>query len=124
MHSPSLRDWRRFVADGRLSTTSTYHDSQPYGATIADNEDVGRIPVGLPGEASASYPFMAYFEVLARYAVGFDVSALELIRGGWGWMLGHGPRDDVGDDRRRRLGSARGRTRRTTTAGRAAPLRH
>src|SRR5262249_30809970 len=68
----------------------TYHDSQPYGATIADNDTWDGYPWGFQA-SQRSYPFMAYFEVLARYAVGFDVSALELIRREWGWMLEHGP---------------------------------
>jgi len=68
----------------------TYHDSQPYGATIADNETWDGYPWGFQA-SRRSYPFMAYFEVLARYAAGFDISALELIRREWGWMLEHGP---------------------------------
>jgi hypothetical protein len=68
----------------------TYHDSQPYGATIADNETWDGYPWGFQASQRA-YPFMSYFEVLARYAVGFDASALELIRREWGWMLEKGP---------------------------------
>jgi hypothetical protein len=68
----------------------TYHDSQPYGATIADNDTWDGYPWGFQA-SQRSYPFMTYFEVLARYTVGFDVSALELIRREWGWMLEHGP---------------------------------
>ena len=42
-----------------------------------------------------AYPFVSYFEVLARFATGDDARALELVRREWGWMLdpargGHG----------------------------------
>jgi Bacterial alpha-L-rhamnosidase C-terminal domain/Bacterial alpha-L-rhamnosidase 6 hairpin glycosidase domain len=68
----------------------TYHDNEPYGATIADNETWDGYPWGFQA-GQRSYPFMSYFEVLARYAVGFDASALDLIRREWGDMLAHGP---------------------------------
>jgi hypothetical protein len=38
------------------------------------------------------YPFISYFEVVARFAARLDASALALIRLEWGWMLEHGPR--------------------------------
>ncbi len=68
----------------------TYHDSQPYGATIADNESWDGYPWGFQA-GQRVYPFISYFEVLARYAVGFDASALDLIRREWGGMLASGP---------------------------------
>ncbi len=37
------------------------------------------------------YPFISYFDVLARYAAGADDSALDLIRKTWGYMLVSGP---------------------------------
>ncbi len=37
------------------------------------------------------YPFIGYFDVLARYAAGADDSALDLIRREWGYMLANGP---------------------------------
>jgi len=76
----------------------TWHDNEPYGATIADNDAWDGYPWG--DQASQRvYPFMSYFEVLARYAVGFDQSALDLIEREWGNMLAHGPGtmwEDVG----------------------------
>jgi hypothetical protein len=35
---------------------------------------------------------MGYFELLARFETGLDVSALNLIRREWGYMLANGPR--------------------------------
>ncbi len=68
----------------------TYHDNSPYGATIADNNAWDSDPWG--DQASQRiYPFMSYFEVLARFQVGFSASALNLIRIEWGNMLAHSP---------------------------------
>ena len=39
------------------------------------------------------YPFISFFEALARYEAGLGESALELVRRGWGYMLRAGPRD-------------------------------
>jgi hypothetical protein len=68
----------------------TYHDSQPYGSTIADDDVWDGYPWGDQASQRA-YPFISYFEVLARYAVGFDASALDLIRREWGDMAGDSP---------------------------------
>jgi hypothetical protein len=68
----------------------TWHDSQPYGSTIADNETWDGYPWG-DQASQRSYPFISYFEVLARYEVGFDRSALDLIRREWGHMVDHPP---------------------------------
>jgi Bacterial alpha-L-rhamnosidase 6 hairpin glycosidase domain/Bacterial alpha-L-rhamnosidase C-terminal domain len=68
----------------------SWHDSEPYGATIADNDTWDGYPWG--DQASQRvYPFMSYFEVLARYADGFDASALNLIEREWGNMIEKGP---------------------------------
>jgi hypothetical protein len=68
----------------------SYHDSGPYGATIADNDAWDGPPWG--DQASQRvYPFMSYYEVLARFAVGFDASALQLIRREWGNMASQSP---------------------------------
>ena len=37
------------------------------------------------------YPFISYFEVLARFEASEDANALDLIRREWGYMLSHGP---------------------------------
>src|SRR5207247_1612662 len=44
------------------------------------------------------YPFISYFEVLARYASGLDDSALELIRREWGYMLANGDHRGIWKD--------------------------
>ncbi len=41
------------------------------------------------------YPFISYFEVIARYQIGLDPSALTLIRREWGYMLANGPRSTM-----------------------------
>jgi len=63
----------------------SYHDNGPFGPTIADTDVWDGFPWG--DQASQRvYPFMSYYEVLARYAVGFDTSGLGLIRREWGNM--------------------------------------
>ena len=45
-----------------------------------------------PNDATSRiYPFIGYFDVLARYAAGADASALDLIRREWGSMVSNGP---------------------------------
>lgn len=75
----------------------SYHDSEPYGATIADNDTWDGYPWGFQASQRV-YPFMSYFEVLARYAVGFDDSALNLIEREWGNMVEHGPMSTMWED--------------------------
>jgi hypothetical protein len=75
----------------------TYHDSQPYGATIADNDTWSSPAWG--GDASARvYPFISYFELLARFSVGLDSSAVALILREWGNMLIEGPSQRMWED--------------------------
>jgi hypothetical protein len=38
-----------------------------------------------------SYPFMAYYDVLARYAIGDEAGAIDELRREWGYMLANGP---------------------------------
>jgi hypothetical protein len=68
----------------------SYHDSGPFGATIAD-DDVWDAPLWGDQASKRVYPFMSYYEVLARYAVGFDLSGLDLIRREWGNMAEQSP---------------------------------
>ncbi len=70
------------------------HDAKSYGNTIADN-DAWDFPGwgGLAGERV--YPFISYYEVLARYKAGQPDSALELIEREWGYMVTHGPRQGM-----------------------------
>jgi hypothetical protein len=67
----------------------SYHDSGPFGATIADN-DVWDGPPWGDQASQRVYPFMSYYEVLARFTVGFDASALVLLRTEWGNMAQRG----------------------------------
>jgi len=70
------------------------HDWQPYGATLADNDTWHGYPWG--DQASLRvYPFIGYFELLARYQSGLDSSAVALIRREWGYMLKNGPRSTM-----------------------------
>jgi Bacterial alpha-L-rhamnosidase 6 hairpin glycosidase domain/Bacterial alpha-L-rhamnosidase C-terminal domain len=66
------------------------HDWQPYGAAIADNDVWGGFPWGTDADMRV-YPFISYYELLARYQSGLDDSALALIRREWGYMLANGP---------------------------------
>jgi alpha-L-rhamnosidase-like protein len=67
-------------------------EQHSWGDTIADN-DTWDDRARWGEEASLrSYPFISYFDVLARYAAGRDASALDLIRREWGYMLANGPR--------------------------------
>ncbi|MBV8080720.1 MAG: hypothetical protein JO186_10155 [Actinobacteria bacterium] len=66
------------------------HERYGYGNSIADNDDWSG---GAWGDHAGErvYPFMSYYEVLARFATGLDASALDLIRREWGYMLANGP---------------------------------
>jgi Bacterial alpha-L-rhamnosidase 6 hairpin glycosidase domain/Bacterial alpha-L-rhamnosidase C-terminal domain len=66
------------------------NESRPWGNTISDSSLWDRPGWG-DGATERVYPFISYYEVLARYAAGEDDSALELIRREWGWMLKKGP---------------------------------
>lgn len=70
------------------------HDWQPYGAAIADNDTWDGFPWG-DHASGRVYPFMSYFELLARYQVGLDSSALALVRREWGYMVANGPRSTM-----------------------------
>ncbi len=72
-------------------------DSRPWGNTIADNDSWDDPSWGSDAEDRV-YPFMSYFEVLARFASSMDDSAIELIRREWGWMLSHGPMSTMWED--------------------------
>jgi hypothetical protein len=65
-------------------------DQRPWGNTFVDS-NLWDTPGWGDETGERVYPFMTYFEVLARFAAGLDASALEVIRREWGWMLAHGP---------------------------------
>jgi hypothetical protein len=66
------------------------HEWKPYGATLADNDVWDGYPWGDQADLRV-YPFISYFDVVARFLSGLDHSALALIRREWGFMLEHGP---------------------------------
>jgi hypothetical protein len=66
------------------------HSKQEYGNTISDSQTWDNPAWGWQADLRA-YPFISYFEVLARFESGDDASALDLIRREWGYMLRLGP---------------------------------
>src|SRR5207237_6127119 len=69
------------------------HDWRGYGNALGDT-DAWDTPLMLGAHASECvYPFMGYFEVLARYQSGLGDYALGLIRREWGYMVKNGARD-------------------------------
>ena len=60
--------------------------SRPWGNAIADN-DTWASPDWGSDPSQRVYPFMTYFDVMARFMVGADKSALDELRRTWGWML-------------------------------------
>ena len=73
------------------------HDARSYGNTIADN-DTWDSPAWGQLAGQRVYPFISYFEVLARYQAGLGSSALDLIRREWGYMVNHGPHQGMWED--------------------------
>ncbi len=63
---------------------STY---QPWGDAIADN-DTWATPAWGTSPSQRVYPYISYFDVLARFQSGEDASALEELSRTWSWMLG------------------------------------
>ena len=61
-----------------------------YGNSVADTNGWRGANWG-DGDYQRVYPFISYFEVLARYGAGADASALELIKREWGFMVARGP---------------------------------
>ncbi len=70
------------------------HEWRPYGAAIADNDVWDGYPWGDYADQRV-YPFISYFDVVARYQTGLDHSALALIRREWGYMLANGPQSTM-----------------------------
>jgi hypothetical protein len=70
------------------------HNRYGYGNSIADTAVWDGFPWGFQANQRV-YPFMSYFEVLARFQTGLDPSALNLIRREWGYMLANGPRSTM-----------------------------
>lgn len=75
------------------SSALTYlwnHGKQEYGNTIVDSQTWDGPNWGWQASLRV-YPFISYFEVLARFGADEDANALDLIRREWGYMLSHGP---------------------------------
>ncbi|HWL33207.1 MAG TPA: alpha-L-rhamnosidase C-terminal domain-containing protein [Gaiellaceae bacterium] len=68
------------------------HNRRDYGNTMVESEAFDHPIWGTHGRERV-YPFISFFEALARYEAGLGESALELVRRGWGYMLRAGPRD-------------------------------
>lgn len=66
------------------------HGRQEYGNTIVDSSTWDGPSWGWQGNLRV-YPFISYFDVLARFESGDDAAALDLLRREWGYMLAHGP---------------------------------
>ena len=66
------------------------HNAHDYGNTINDTQAWDDPAFGRETQLRV-YPFMSYFEVEARFVAGLDVSAVDLIRREWGYMLTNGP---------------------------------
>jgi hypothetical protein len=58
----------------------------PWGNAIADGAGWSSAASGADPSQTV-YPFISYFDVAARFAVGADASALDELRRTWGWML-------------------------------------
>ena len=68
------------------------YNRRDYGNTMVESEAFDDPVWGTHGKERV-YPFISFFEALARYEAGRGESALELVRRGWGYMLRAGPRD-------------------------------
>jgi hypothetical protein len=81
------------ASPSQASSALAYIDktmSTPDGDTITDSSAWDRDVWGYDGTDRIE-PFIGYYDVLARFAVGEDESALDLIRREWGFMLANGP---------------------------------
>jgi hypothetical protein len=65
-------------------------DWRDYGNTIADTNNWDGPDWGFLAKDRV-YPFISYFEVQARFQLGLDDSAYDLLRREWGYMTRNGP---------------------------------
>jgi Bacterial alpha-L-rhamnosidase 6 hairpin glycosidase domain/Bacterial alpha-L-rhamnosidase C-terminal domain len=66
-------------------------DAYAWGNSIDDNDTWDSPSWGTDAKERV-YPFISYFELLARFGLGLDTSAVDLIRREWGYMAAHGPK--------------------------------
>jgi hypothetical protein len=81
------------ASPSQVQSVLTYVDRtmrRGYGNSVADT-DAWRGANWGAGDHQRVYPFISFFEVLARYSVGADASALELIKREWGFMARRSP---------------------------------
>jgi hypothetical protein len=62
------------------------HNRRDYGNTMVETTAFDDWAWGTHGHERV-YPFISFFEILARYEAGMGESALDLVRRGWGYML-------------------------------------
>jgi hypothetical protein len=65
------------------------HDVRDYGNTIADS-NVWDDPAWGHEASERVYPFIGYFELIARFEQGRDAEAVNMLRREWGYMFRHG----------------------------------
>jgi hypothetical protein len=61
------------------------HDWRDYGNTIADTNDWDGPDWGYQA-SDRVYPFISYYELVARFELGLDSTAFDLLRREWGYM--------------------------------------
>jgi len=66
------------------------HDWRDYGNTIADTDAWDDPDWGVLAKDRV-YPFISYYELQARFELGLDDSAFDLLRREWGYMVHNGP---------------------------------
>jgi Bacterial alpha-L-rhamnosidase 6 hairpin glycosidase domain/Bacterial alpha-L-rhamnosidase C-terminal domain len=66
------------------------HDWRGYGNTIVDTQSWDNSAWGWQANDRV-YPFISYFELVARFELGLDSSAFDLLRREWGYMVEYGP---------------------------------
>jgi hypothetical protein len=66
-------------------------DKYAWGNSVVDNDTWDSPQWGTDAHERV-YPFISYFELLARFGLGLDSSAVDLIRREWGYMAAHGPK--------------------------------
>jgi Bacterial alpha-L-rhamnosidase 6 hairpin glycosidase domain/Bacterial alpha-L-rhamnosidase C-terminal domain len=69
------------------------HDTYSYGESISDVPTWDDPAWGYQSNMRV-YPFIGYYELLARFQTGMDDSALDMIRREWGYMSQNGPGTD------------------------------
>ncbi len=83
----------RIGAPGQRASALAYlwaHNVRDYGNTVSDSQTWDDPAWGYQASERV-YPFMSYFELLARFKSGDTANALNLIRREWGYMVALAP---------------------------------